>query len=96
MKKFMVLAAAMTMAFAANAQTSPEAKAIKKMKSYAEVQQAFEANGASMTNEDKAFVYNKLVDLAISENSKSEKAAIEAQLAKDEAKQKEQTTGSQG
>lgn len=91
MKKFMVLAAAMTMAFAANAQTSPEAKAIKKMKSYAEVQQAFEANGASMTNEDKAFVYNKLVDLAISENSKSEKAAIEAQLAKDEAKQKEQT-----
>ena len=89
MKKFMVIAAALTMALAANAQTSPEAKAIKKMKSYNEVLEALKANEASFSNEDKAFVYNKLVDLAIAENGNAEKAAIEAQLAKDEAKQQE-------
>ena len=45
MKKFMVMAAAALMALAANAQTSPEAKAIKKMKSYDEVLAALKANG---------------------------------------------------
>ena len=68
MKKLMVMAAALTMALAANAQTSPEAEAIKKMKSYAEVQEALKANEANFGNDDKAFVYNKLVDLAISES----------------------------
>ena len=89
MKKLMVMAAALTMAMAANAQTSPEAKAIKKMKSYAEVQEALKANEANFGNDDKAFVYNKLVDLAISESEKAEKASIEAQLAKNEQQQQE-------
>ena len=84
MKKLIVMAAAVLFNVAAQAQTSPEAKAIKKMKSYAEVEQAIKANEANFSNEDKAFAYNKLVDLALSENSKAEKAAIEAQLAKNE------------
>ena len=82
MKKFMVMAAAALMALAANAQTSPEAKAIKKMKSYDEVLAALKANEATFNNDDKAFAYNKLVDLAIKESSDKEKAAIEAQLVK--------------
>ena len=84
MKKLIVMAAAVLFNVAAQAQTSPEAKAIKKMKSYAEVEQAIKANEANFSNDDKAFAYNKLVDLALSENSKAEKAAIEAQLAKNE------------
>ena len=50
MKKFMVMAAAALMALAANAQTSPEAKAIKKMKSYDEVLAALKANEATITD----------------------------------------------
>ncbi|MGM9713696.1 MAG: tetratricopeptide repeat protein [Prevotella sp.] len=82
MKKIMVMAAAAIMALAANAQTSPEAKAIKKMKTYDEVIAALKASEATLNNDDKAFVYNKLVDLAIKESADKEKAAIEAQLTK--------------
>lgn len=82
MKKIMVMAAAAIMALAANAQTSPEAKAIKKMKTYDEVLAALKAGEATLNNDDKAFVYNKLVDLAIKESADKEKAAIEAQLTK--------------
>ena len=87
MKKFMIMAAAVMMSLSATAQSSPEAKAIKKMKSYTEVLEAIKANGAAFDNADKAFAYNKLVDLAIKENSESEKAAIEAQLAKNAEQQ---------
>ena len=94
MKKLIVMAAAVLFNVAAQAQTSPEAKAIKKMKSYAEVEQAIKANEANFSNEDKAFAYNKLVDLALSENSKAEKAAIEAQLAKNEEERVKMTKSS--
>lgn len=87
MKKILFMAAAVLFNVSANAQTSPEAKAIKKMKTYAEVVEALKANEANFNNEDKAFAYNKLVDLAIAENSKAEKAAIEAQLAKNAEQQ---------
>ena len=68
MKKFMIMAAAVMMSLSATAQSSPEAKAIKKMKSYTEVLEAIKANGAAFDNAEKAFAYNKLVDLAIKEN----------------------------
>lgn len=91
MKKFMIMAAAVMVSLSVNAQSSPEAKAIKKMKSYTEVLEAIKANGASFDKADNAFAYNKLVDLAISENSKTEKAAIEAQLAKNAEQQAQMT-----
>lgn len=82
MKKLMLMAAAMIMSVAANAQTSPEAKALKKIKTYAEALTAVKAAEAQLSPEDKAFAYNKLVDLAIAESNKAEKAALEAQIAK--------------
>ena len=88
----MLMAATVMMSLAANAQSSPEAKAIKKLKTYAEVEAAFKASGSAMSNEDKAFCYNKLAELAKKESDAAEKAAIEAQLAKNEAGSAELTT----
>lgn len=89
MKKFVVFAAAAMMALAANAQTSAEAKAIKKMKTLEEVQEAFKQQGASMDDADKAFVYNKIAELAAKENVTAGEEALKAQVAKDEAKAQE-------
>lgn len=86
----MLMAASAIFAMAANAQTSPEAKAIKKMKTYAEVVEAFKAQGAAMSDEDKAFCYNKIAECAKKESEAAEKAALEAQLAKNEAVAAEQ------
>ena len=52
MKKFMIMAAAVMVSLSVNAQSSPEAKAIKKMKSYTEVLEAIKANGASFDKAD--------------------------------------------
>lgn len=98
MKKLMVMAAALVMSLAANAQTSPEAKALKKIKTYAEALTAFKAAEANFSPEDKAFGYNKLVDLAIAESNKAEKAALEAQIAKnnDEAAKQNKEKAAKG
>lgn len=85
MKKIMMMAAAVVVSLAANAQTSPEAKAIKKLKTYAEVVEALKASEAAMSPEDKAFCYNKASELASKEVSTAEADYVQAQLKKDEA-----------
>lgn len=85
MKKVMLMAVAVMASLAANAQTTPEAKAIKKCKTYAEAEQAFKAAEASLPDEDKAFCYNKMAELAAKENTKLETEYITAQMKKDEA-----------
>lgn len=88
MKKIMMMAAAVMVSLAANAQTSPEAKAIKKLKTLTEVQEAYKAAEAAMSADDKAFVLNKISELAAKEATSATEAAVKAQLAKDEAGQK--------
>lgn len=85
MKKIMIMAAAVMMSLAANAQTSPEAKAIKKLKSYSEAEAAFKAAQSSMSPEDQAFCYNKLAEIAAKQANDAEAEIINAQLKKDEA-----------
>lgn len=87
MKKFMLMAATVLVTLAANAQTSPEAKAIKKMKTLEEVQAAYNAQGASLSTEDKAFVLNKIAEIAAKDAVSAGEAALKAQMAKDEATQ---------
>lgn len=85
MKKIMMMAAAVMISLAANAQTSPEAKAIKKLKTYAEVEAALKAAEASMSPEDQAFCYNKLAEIANKECDAAETDYVNAQIKKDEA-----------
>jgi len=85
MKKFMLIAATVMVSLAANAQTSPEAKAIKKLKSYTEAEAAIQAAVASMSPEDQAFCYNKLAELANKEVDAAEAEYVNAQLKQDQA-----------
>lgn len=81
----MLMAATVLVTLAANAQTSPEAKEIKKMKSLAEVQAAYAAKGAAMSSEDQAFVLNKIAELAAKESTNAAEAAVKAQMTGDQA-----------
>lgn len=85
MKKIMMMAAAVVVSLAANAQTSPEAKAVKKLKTYAEVVEAIKASASAMTPEDQAFCYNKAAELASKESADAESDYVQAQIKKDEA-----------
>lgn len=85
MKKFMLIAATVMVSLAANAQTSPEAKAIKKLKSYTEAEAALKAAEAALSPEDKAFCYNKLAELANKEVDAADADYVNAQIKGDKA-----------
>lgn len=84
MKKFMLMAAAAFMTLAANAQNPNGLKQVLASKEYKEASELLKAQVETMTSEEKAKAYNKLVDLALADNDKAEKKALEAQLAKNE------------
>lgn len=90
MKKFMLMAAAAFMTLAANAQNPTGLKQVLSAKDYKEANELLKAQVESMTSEEKAKAYNKLVDLAIADNDKAEKKALEAQIAKNEEETKNQ------
>lgn len=85
MKKIMTMAALLTMALAANAQNPAGLKKVLSCKSYSEAAAAVQAEVGGMISEEKAKAYNKLVDLALSENKKAEEETLKAQMAKDDA-----------
>ena len=92
MKKIMIMVLAAIATMTASAQNPDALKQIKGAKTYADANAIIAAQAASMTNAEKAQAYNKLVDLALSEYTKSQEKAVKAQLAKDEATQTAETT----
>lgn len=90
MKKFMLMAATVLMTLAANAQNPDGLKQVLASKSYSEANEMMKTLAESMTNEEKAKAYNKLVDLAIADNDKAEKKALEAQIAKNDEEMNKQ------
>lgn len=84
MKKFMLMAATVFMALAANAQNPDGLKQVLASKEYKEANELVKAQAQTMANEEKAKAYNKLVDLALTDYDKAEKKALEAQLAKND------------
>lgn len=90
MKKFMLMAAAAFMTLAANAQNPAGLKQVLAAKEYKEANELLKAQVETMTSEEKAKAYNKLVDLAIADNDKAEKKALEAQIAKNDEEMKNQ------
>lgn len=77
----MLAAALCSAAFAQNPDAVKQALAATK---YSEASAVLKEQGESMISEEKAKVYNKLVDLGIADNAKAEEAAVKAQLNKDE------------
>lgn len=92
MKKFILMAATVLVTLAANAQNPDGLKKVLGAKDYKEANEMMKTLAESMTNEEKAKAYNKLVDLAIADNDKAEKKALEASLAKNEEEAAKQTT----
>lgn len=80
----MLMAATVLMTLAANAQNPDGLKQILKADKYSEANEMVKNLAESMTSEEKAKAYNKLVDLALADNEKAEKKALEAQLAKND------------
>lgn len=81
MKKIMLMAATVMMSLAANAQNPDGLKKVMSASNYSEANGLLKTVAATMTNVEKAKVYNKLVDLAITESTKAEEGAVKAQLA---------------
>lgn len=90
MKKFITMAAAVLVTLAASAQNPDGLKQVLAAKSYSEANEMVKTLAESMTNEEKAKAYNKLVDLALADNDKAEKKALEAQLAKNDEEMNKQ------
>lgn len=86
----MLMAAAAFMTLAANAQNPAGLKQVLAAKEYKEANELLKAQVETMTSEEKAKAYNKLVDLAIADNDKAEKKALEAQIAKNDEEMKNQ------
>lgn len=80
----MLMAATVLMTLAANAQNPDGLKQFLKVGKYSEAKEMLKTLGESMTSEEKAKAYNYLVDLALADNEKAEKKALEAQLAKND------------
>lgn len=70
MKKMMLMAVAAMFAVSAGAQNPAVAKQIKGMKNYQEALGLLNSNLQSLSNEEKAAAYNKLVDLALDKFNK--------------------------
>jgi tetratricopeptide (TPR) repeat protein len=70
MKKIMLMAVAAMFAVSAGAQNPAVAKQIKGMKNYQEALGLLKSNLQSLSNEEKAAAYNKLVDLALDKFNK--------------------------
>ena len=70
MKKMMLMAAAAMIAVSASAQNPAVAKQIKGMKNYQEALGLLNSNLQSLSNDEKAAAYNKLVDLALDKFNK--------------------------
>ena len=70
MNKIMLMAVAAMFAVSAGAQNPAVAKQIKGMKNYQEALGLLKSNLQSLSNEEKAAAYNKLVDLALDKFNK--------------------------
>ncbi len=70
MKKMMLMAVAAIFAVSASAQNPAVAKQIKGMKNYQEALGLLNSNLQSLSNDEKAAAYNKLVDLALDKFNK--------------------------
>lgn len=84
MKKMMMMVASVLMTTAAMAQNPDGLKQVLAAKDYQEAAKLVETAASSMTNEEKAKAYNKVVDLALDKYNKEQNVMMTNQVTKKE------------
>jgi len=82
MKKMMIMVASVFMTTASMAQNPDGLKQVLSAKDYNEAAKLVEASVSSMTNEEKAKAYNKVVDLALDKYNKEQNIMMTNQVTK--------------
>ena len=85
MKKTVTSLMLVALATAAYAQNPDGLKQVMSAEKYSDAKELVKGTEGTMTNAEKAKAYNKLVDLAVADNTKAEEKALKAQVSQDAA-----------
>lgn len=91
MKKNLTTMMLLAMATASFAQNPAGVKQVMSAEKYSDAKEILKSAEGTMTNQERAKAYNKLVDLAVDENTKAEEKATKAQLEKNDEEYKKQS-----
>ena len=92
MKKTVTSLMLVALATAAYAQNPDGLKQVMSAEKYSDAKELVKGAEGTMTNAEKAKAYNKLVDLAVEDNTKAEEKALKAQVAQDATEMAAQNT----